>query len=57
MKATVNVWRGLVQESAGLGAIDRAGWATSLEFLRGLPDQGIRADLTVEELLDESLLP
>jgi NitT/TauT family transport system substrate-binding protein len=57
MKATINVWRGLVQESEGLGAIDRAGWATSLEFLRGLPDQGIRADLTVEELLDESLLP
>jgi NitT/TauT family transport system substrate-binding protein len=57
MKATINVWRGLVQESEGLGAIDRAGWTTSLEFLRGLPDQGIRADLTVEELLDESLLP
>jgi NitT/TauT family transport system substrate-binding protein len=57
MKATISVWRGLVQESEGLGAIDRAGWTTSLEFLRGLPDQGIRADLSVEELLDDSLLP
>jgi NitT/TauT family transport system substrate-binding protein len=57
MKATVSVWRGPAQEGAGLGAIDRAGWATSLGFLRGLPDQGIRADLTVEELIDESLLP
>lgn len=57
MKATINVWRGPVQASMGLGAIDRAGWATSLEFLRGLPGQGIRADLTVGELLDESLLP
>jgi len=57
MKATISVWRGPVQASMGLGAIDRAGWATSLEFLRGLPGQGIRADLTVGELLDESLLP
>ncbi|MFM7781900.1 MAG: ABC transporter substrate-binding protein [Candidatus Limnocylindrus sp.] len=57
MKATISVWRGPVQATMGLGAIDRAGWATSLEFLRGLPGQGIRADLTVGELLDESLLP
>lgn len=57
MKATIGVWRGLAQERDGLGAIDRAGWATSLEFLRGIPEQGIRADLTVEELVDESLLP
>jgi len=57
MKATIGVWRGVAQESAGLGAIDRAGWTTSLEFLRGLPDQGIRADLTVEDLIDETLLP
>lgn len=57
MEATVNVWRGPVQESAGLGAIDRVGWKTSLDFLRGLPDQNIRADLSVDELVDETLLP
>jgi len=57
MQATVAVWRGPVQEANGLGAIDRAGWIISLDFLRSLPDQRIRADLTVDELLDETLLP
>lgn len=57
MRATVGVWRGAAQESGGLGAIDRAGWMTSLAFLRALPEQGIRADLLVEELIDETLLP
>jgi len=57
MEATIAVWRGPAQASAGLGAIDRAGWVTSLDFLRAIPEQRIRADLTVDELLDESLLP
>lgn len=57
MEATIKIWRGPVQVANGLGAIDRDGWATSVKFLQGLPDQNVRADLTVDELIDESLLP
>ena len=39
------------------GSIDRDGWEVSMGFLKGLPDQQIRADLSVDELIDESLLP
>jgi hypothetical protein len=28
-----------------------------MKFLQALPDQNVRADLTVDELIDESLLP
>jgi NitT/TauT family transport system substrate-binding protein len=57
MKATIKIWRGPVQVASGLGAIDRDGWVTSLKFLQALPDQNIRANLTVDELIDTSLLP
>jgi NitT/TauT family transport system substrate-binding protein len=57
MEATIKIWRGPVQVASGLGAIDRDGWATSMKFLQALPDQNVRADLTVDELIDESLLP
>ncbi len=57
MEATIKIWRGPVQVANGLGAIDRDGWATSVKFLQALPDQNVRADLTVDELIDESLLP
>lgn len=57
MEATIKIWRGPVQVANGLGAIDREGWATSMKFLQALPDQNVRADLTVDELIDESLLP
>ena len=57
MEGTIKIWRGPVQVANGLGAIDRDGWATSMKFLQALPDQNVRADLTVDELIDESLLP
>ena len=57
MEATIEIWRGPVQAARGLGAIDRDGWEVSMGFLKGLPDQQIRADLSVDELIDESLLP
>ncbi len=57
MEATIKIWRGPVQNEHGLGAIDRNGWAISMKFLQALPDQNVRADLTVDELINESLLP
>ena len=57
MEATIKIWRGPVQVAKGLGAIDRNGWGISMKFLQALPDQNVRADLTVDELIDESLLP
>jgi NitT/TauT family transport system substrate-binding protein len=36
LKATIESWTGPVQASGGLGAIDREGWAASIEYLTTL---------------------
>jgi NitT/TauT family transport system substrate-binding protein len=36
LEATIKSWSGPVQASGGLGAIDRAGWTASIEFLTTL---------------------
>ena len=57
MKATIAVWSGQVQKAQGLGAIDREGWAVSNSFLGSVSDQGGNPSVTVDDLIDESLLP
>jgi len=36
LEATIESWTGTAQASGGLGAIDQAGWTTSIEFLTSL---------------------
>ena len=55
LDATIEVWRGPVQERDGLGAIEPADWKASLEFLTEL---GLVPNpVTVDDLIDTGLLP
>ena len=56
--ATIEMWS--KPESDGLrvpATIDLEDWAASLEFMRGLPDSNIPADLTIDDLVTDDLLP
>ncbi|MEX2546787.1 MAG: ABC transporter substrate-binding protein [Chloroflexota bacterium] len=57
LDATIAMWKSPYTAQHGQGAIDREAWATSLEFMRGLPGTNIPADLTADELVTEDLLP
>ncbi|MEI6156544.1 MAG: ABC transporter substrate-binding protein [bacterium] len=57
MKATVDVWAGPLQESAGYGAISLEGWDASISFMRAVPGQQVRDGLKASDIVDESLLP
>jgi NitT/TauT family transport system substrate-binding protein len=55
LDATIEVWRGPVQEEKGLGAIEPADWEASLEFLTEL---GLVPNpVTVDDLIDTGVLP
>jgi NitT/TauT family transport system substrate-binding protein len=55
LDATIDVWRGPVQEERGLGAIEPADWEASVTFMT---DLGLVPNpVTVDELVDPGLLP
>jgi NitT/TauT family transport system substrate-binding protein len=55
LDATIDVWRGPVQEAAGLGAIEPADWEESVAFMTEL---GLVPNpVTVDDLIDPGLLP
>jgi NitT/TauT family transport system substrate-binding protein len=50
LEATIDTWTGPVQESGGPGAIDRAGWTATIEYLTTL---GLVPNpVTVDDLVD-----
>ena len=52
LNATIDSWTGPIQGSGGFGAIDRAGWTASIEFLTSL---GLVPNpVTVDDLVDGS---
>jgi NitT/TauT family transport system substrate-binding protein len=55
LDATIEVWRGPVQERDGLGAIEPADWEASLEFLTELGM--VPNPVTVDDLIDTGLQP
>lgn len=57
LRATVEMWESAYTEQHGLGAIDVEGWATSIEFMRELPESVVSPELTAEQLVTEELLP
>ena len=57
LDATIAMWESPYTAANGRGAIDTQAWQTSLEFMRGLPDSNIPADLTADKLVTEDLLP
>jgi len=55
LDATIEVWRGPVQEARGLGAIEPADWESSVDYLTTL---GLVPNpVTVDELIETGLLP
>ncbi len=57
LQATIEMWNSSYTEQHGLGAIDRQAWSESIEFMRTLPESVVSAELTVEQLVTEDLLP
>jgi NitT/TauT family transport system substrate-binding protein len=57
LKATVATWESQYTREHGLGAIDRAGWAESVTFMRSLPERPVARAVEVDELVSEQLLP
>jgi len=56
LEATIETWTSDYTDANGLGAIDREAWATSVEFMRSLPDTVVARPVTVEELVTEEVL-
>ena len=55
LDATIDAWTGPVQQAGGLGAIDTAGWTTSIDYLASL---GLtKAPVTVDQVVRTDLLP
>jgi NitT/TauT family transport system substrate-binding protein len=57
LEATIEMWHSPYTDANGRGTIDPQAWQASLDFMRGLPDSNIPADLTVVKLITEELLP
>jgi NitT/TauT family transport system substrate-binding protein len=55
LDATIDVWRGPVQEARGLGAIEPADWEDSVEYMASL--DLVPQPVMVDDLIDTSLLP
>jgi putative riboflavin transport system substrate-binding protein len=55
LAATVDSWSGTAQKAHGLGAIDQAGWTTSIGFMDKL--KLLAKSVTTEDLVRTDLLP
>lgn len=56
LQATAEMWRTPYTQQHGTGAIDAAAWQASLDFMRGLPDTNISAELAVDDLITQELI-
>ena len=57
LQATIEMWHDTLTDAQGLGAIDRAGWTSSIAFMEKLPGGLVPNPVTVEGIVDDSLLP
>ncbi len=57
LEATIQTWDSPYTQEHGAGSINSDAWQASLDFMRGLPDSNIPADLTVDKLVTDDLLP
>jgi putative riboflavin transport system substrate-binding protein len=56
LNATIATWESAYTRQHGLGAIDHAGWAESVTFMRSLPDHPVARAVEVDELVTDELL-
>jgi NitT/TauT family transport system substrate-binding protein len=57
LRATVDGWHDSLTDAQGMGAIDTVGWAKSIDFIAGLPGKLVPNPVTVDGIVDPSLLP
>ena len=57
LQATIDLWHSAVTDADGLGSIDRAGWTRSIEAIAALPGGLVPNPVTVDQIVDDSLLP
>jgi len=57
LEATIDTWQSPLTATQGLGAIDPAAWATSIEFMTGLPGDLVPNPVAVDQLVTTELLP
>ncbi len=57
LQATVDMWHDPLTDAQGLGTIDTDGWAKSIAFLKTLPGGLVPNPVTVDQIVDQSLLP
>ncbi len=57
LEATIDAWHSDLTDAQGLGAIDPADWTASIEFMRGLPDSPVAAEVTADQIVTTDLLP
>jgi NitT/TauT family transport system substrate-binding protein len=55
LRATVEMWSTCCEEH-GIMWVDRAAWIESLDFMRGLPDSNIPADLKADDLMTQEFM-
>ena len=57
LRATIDMWHDALTDAHGLGAIDTDGWTRSIAFLASLPGGLVPNPVTVDGIIDSSLLP
>jgi NitT/TauT family transport system substrate-binding protein len=57
LDATIAIWSSPYTDAHGLGAIDTAAWAKSVEFMHSMPDGAVPSPLPAEQLVTTELLP
>ena len=57
LEATTEAWQSPWTKEHGMGAIDPQAWTDSLAFMESLPEGLVPNPVTVDQLIDSSLLP
>ena len=57
LEATIKIWQSPYTDEHGLGAIDPQAWSDSIAFMSTLPEGYVKNPVTVDQLIDPSLLP
>ena len=55
--ATIDGWQNAYTDEHGLGAVDPAAWATTIDFLAGLPESPVAGPVAAEDVITTELLP
>jgi len=57
LQATIATWQSPYTQAHGLGAIDRDAWSRSIAFMQTLPEKPVAGPVTVDQVVNEDLLP